>query len=191
MSSILYRCIKTFGALFKSEIGSNFSFHSASDFVKKVKERIQKYPALVIRSTKFEPDLRYRSMNPIITKNLQNGTYTEESIPDIFDVYFKCVLFTEGNIEGLETISKLISFFSKYTSIDINDKELTELVGNEQMTYKTYNISLISTEEDNEDNSLDISKYEIIFFVEGLEFTSGIVSSGQLVSSEHIDIIPI
>ena len=318
MSSIFYRIIRALSILFKSEIGSNFSFHSATDFLRKITDRTQKYPALVVRSTKFEQDLKYRSMSPIVTKNEIDSTYSETPIPEICDLYFKCMLFCEGNIEGLETISKIISLFGRNPYIDISDydtelpdeipiipdplvsypvikdstynsetgiltligKNLVHIAGTNNdidstkltitgrdneiftltilspkveiisatsvailiteedkvavdlildrngikaidgniykltaavgwngvtsilnnsriivsgvaipdMTYTRYGLNLLSAEEDNEDNASNISKYEIIFSIEGVEFSTNVTSSGKLTSEVVPDV---
>ena len=192
MSSIFYRCIKSLGLLFKGSIATNFSFHSSADFTRKVSNRTQKYPAIVIRSTKIVEDKSYVAMNPIITKNLNSNTYIETRIPKIYDLYFKCILFSEGNIEGLEAVSNIVILFEENKDINVEDFDPVAVEEDEEevvMTYTTYNINLISLEEDNEDNSSDLTRYELIFFIEGVEFVTDEVVSGKLAITEMLRII--
>lgn len=169
MTNILVESIRVIGNSFKEQICENVSFQSISDVVEIAAERKDKFPALIIRGPKLNEWLWERKYERIVTKNIGNATFQSEEYPDIYDVTFRMIIISEGNIEALQTLAKIINFFKRNVAIEIEGK--------------TYNIRLTIPPEDNDDSNInDLVRLQGEFVIEGIEFYS-LVSEGKLVEN--------
>jgi DNA polymerase III delta prime subunit len=175
-SEALINLIRVLATLMKDNLCQNTSFHPQADFIEisDEEERDKKFPAIIIRGPKINEDLNFRSEGPRIIINQETGEYISTPTPIVCDVYFNIIILSEGDIEGLQLISKSITFFASTPQITVKDSIL-DTVG------KIYNVNLIDPiEESRIANISDIVRYEGKFCIEGLEFSSGEDTIGKI-----------
>jgi DNA polymerase III delta prime subunit len=180
----LVRCIRTLGNLLKAEVCSNVSFHAQSDYIEigETDNRDEKFPAIIIRGPIIEEDYLFRTLDKKIIINEIAGTYTETPRPKVNDAVFKIIAIAEGDIEGMDTMSLLISFFGRNVSIDIPDTD-------EETTFTKYNILLTNPIKDSGNTNLsDLVRYEGEFIIEGLEFSTGEDAVGKIAKTINISV---
>lgn len=177
MSNILEQCIRVFTGLFKEQVLQNISFHSQSSYIELslgATTREEKFPAVIMRGPFLQEDKFFKELDDKLEKDVSAMTYRRTFAPKVYDVIYKILVISEGDIEGLNTISKIITFFAKNNQLEINGK--------------IYNIELIEVPEDSlTSNISDLSRYEGKFLIEGIEFDAGYVD-GRLVSDVEINI---
>ena len=175
----LYESIMQLGTLLQSQVSQNVSFHSQSDYIELSKnpntDRSIKFPAIIIRGPRLD---EYEFGNEIFDQFIINeteGTFVRRPSPKIYDAYFKMIVISEGDIEGLETISKLITFFSSNNQITANEK--------------VYNMILnVPISDSGDSNMSDLSKYEGTFRIEGIEFAGGVDQVGKIVKDVNVQL---
>ncbi len=173
MSKILVNAVKEIAKLLKEDVCKNVSFHPQSDFVEISSSREYKFPAILMRGPSIKEDLIFRSEGGSVVKDLITGAYTKTPMPVVSDVYFSILLLTEGDIEGLEAISNIISFFAKTTQIEVAESDTAPK--------KIYNVVLMDPiTESTTANISDITRYEGKFCIEGIEFSSGDNTIGKI-----------
>lgn len=177
MSDVLVNAVKEIANQMKQKLCKNVSFHPQADFVEIApkNERDKKFPAIIMRGPKIEEDLIFRTESPQIVKDIDTGEFVKTPVPVVCDVYFDVILLTEGDIEGLQTIAKTITFFASTPQITVKDDSDPLTIG------KIYNLSLIDPiEESRTANISDIVRYEGKFCIEGIEFSSGEDTIGKI-----------
>ncbi len=185
MSEILVNAVVTIANKMKQSICNNVSFHASSEFIELASGRDQKYPALFLRGPEISEDLIYRSEVPDIIVDKEAGTFIKRAMPKICDVYFKLIVYSEGDIEGLRTISKIISFFSTNKQLTIKVSEPDE----EPEKSKIFNMTLINpVEETGGPNVSNLTKYEGRFVIEGIEFSSSEETIGKIAAGVNLNV---
>lgn len=178
MNDTLEQCIRQIATLMKQEILENVSFRSQADYIElstTTEIREEKLPAIIMRGPTLKVDNFFREIDDKIIKNLNDFTYSKSLAPKVYDVIFKISIISEGDMEGLETISKLISFFASNNQITANGK--------------IYNVELTKVPEDDlTTNISDLNRYKGEFTIEGIEFDVSLVS-GKLVQNIDVTIL--
>ncbi|MDF2615350.1 MAG: hypothetical protein K0Q47_5 [Sedimentibacter sp.] len=166
----------------KNKICENVSFHPQADFVEISNERKDKFPAIIVRGPQIDEDLLFRIEDPKIVFELQYGRYIKTPTPVVCDVYFNVIILCESDIEGLQTLSKVISFFKSMPQITVKDSP-NDTKG------KIYNVILKgSLSESRTANISDIVRYETKFLIEGIEFSSGEDTIGKIAKEVNLNI---
>lgn len=177
MSNILEQCIRIFTNLFREQVLQNISFHSQSSYIELSSgstTREEKFPAVIMRGPFLKEDKFFRELDDKLDRDIEKLTYKKTFAPKVYDVVYKILIISEGDIEGLNTISKVITFFAVNNQLNINGK--------------IYNIELIEVPEDSlTSNISDLSRYEGKFLIEGIEFDTG-YEDGRLVSAVETNI---
>lgn len=183
MNDTLEQCIRQIVNSMKAQVLQNVSFHSQADYIELSKEaqsREEKLPAVIMRGPILKVDNFFRELDDKIIKNSDSMSFTKVLAPKVYDVRFKLIVVTEGDIEGLETISKLISFFAINNQVTANGK--------------IYNVELTKVPEDDMTSNIsDLNSYKGEFIIEGIEFNSYDINnpsqSGKLVQDIKINIV--
>lgn len=177
MSNILENCIRELTKLLKAQVASNVSFHSQADYIElspNSNKREEKFPAIIMRGPFMNEDRFYNELDSALEKDFNDFTYKTTNAPKVYDVVYKILIISEGDIEGLNTVSKIITFFAINNQLNINNK--------------IYNIRLVRVPRDDlASNISDLKRFEGRFLIEGVEFDAGSFT-GRLVTTVDVEV---